>query len=175
MKLKPFVIAISIAAVAACLATRGLGQSIFGTILGTVTDASGAVVPNLVIRVTNQGENISREVRSDAQGNYQAENMKEGIYTVTVQAPGFHEVIIKDIRLTARQIVRTDLKLVVGATTENVTVEANAELVNTESEMRDGSLSRRFGNIRPDVPYGYAFAIGAILAFSQSWWMPGIA
>jgi Carboxypeptidase regulatory-like domain len=141
MKFKPFVITFSIVVIAVCLATPGLGQTIFGTILGTVTDASGAVMPNVVIKITDQGENISREVRSDAQGNYQAENMKEGIYTITVQAQGFREVTVKDIRLTARQIVRTDLKLVVGATSENVTVEANAELVNTESEAISTSVT----------------------------------
>jgi hypothetical protein len=117
-----------------CLSTSAFSQSTFGTILGAVTDASGAVMPNVLIKITNQGENTSRDVRSDAQGNYQAENVKEGLYTISVQAEGFREVTIKDIRLTARQIVRADLKLVVGATTENVTVEANAELVNTESE-----------------------------------------
>jgi hypothetical protein len=141
MKFKPFIIALSIVVVAVCWATLGLAQSVFGTILGTVTDASGAVVPNMVIKVTNQGENISREVRSDAQGNYQDENLKEGLYTITVQAQGFREVTVKDIRLTARQIVRTDLKLVVGATSENVTVEANAELLNTESEAISTSIT----------------------------------
>jgi len=133
MKFKPFVITFSIVVIALCLATPGLAQSVFGTILGTVTDASGAVVANVVIKVTNQGENISREVRTDAQGNYQDENLKEGLYTITVQAQGFREVTVKDIRLAARQILRADLKLVVGATSENVTVEANAELVNSES------------------------------------------
>src|SRR6267378_4311602 len=84
MKLKPFIIAFAIAVIALCLATPGLGQTTFGTILGSVTDASGAVVSNIVITVTNQGENVSREVRSDAQGNYLAENVKEGLYTLTV-------------------------------------------------------------------------------------------
>ena len=115
MKFKPFVITFSIVVVAVSLATPGLGQTIFGTILGTVTDASGAVVPNVVVTVTNQGENISREVRSDAQGNYQAENLKEGLYTLTIQTEGFRELTVKDVRLTARQIVRTNLKLAVGA------------------------------------------------------------
>ena len=67
--------------------------------------------------------------------------LKEGIYTVTVQAQGFREVTVKDVRLTARQIVRTDLKLVVGAATENVTVEANAELINTESQAISASVT----------------------------------
>ena len=68
------------------------GQTTFGTLLGSVTDASGAVVPNATIKVTNQGENTSRDVTSDANGNYQAENTKEGIYTLTVQAQGFSEL-----------------------------------------------------------------------------------
>lgn len=44
--------------------------------------------------------------------------------------------------------------------------------LNMNSEIKDGSLFRRFGSIKPNVPYGYAFAVGAILAFPQSWWMP---
>src|SRR5258708_20220825 len=141
MKLKAFGIAFTVAAITVCLAIPGLGQTTFGTILGSVTDASGAVVSNAVITVTNQGENISREVRSDAQGNYLAENVKEGIYTVSVQAQGFRELTVKDVRLTARQIVRTDLKLAVGTTSENVTVEANAELINSESETISTSIT----------------------------------
>ncbi len=134
MKFKPFVITISIIAIAACLATPGLGQTIFGTILGTVTDPTGAVVPNAVITITNQGENISREVRSDAQGNYQAENMKAGLYTVSAIATGFKSMVLTDVRLDARQSVRADVKLTMGNTQEKVTVEANAELVNTETQ-----------------------------------------
>src|SRR5579864_8719067 len=133
MKRKAFVTAASIGLAIVCFGASVFAQSIFGTILGTVTDASGAVIPNVVVKITNQGENTTREYRTDGEGNYQAENLKEGIYTVAAQAQGFKEITVKDIRLTARQIVRTDLKLAVGATTENVTVFANAELINTES------------------------------------------
>lgn len=45
-------------------------------------------------------------------------------------------------------------------------------IINMNSEIKDGTLFRRLGSIKPSVPYGYAFAIGAILAFPQSWWMP---
>lgn len=45
--------------------------------------------------------------------------------------------------------------------------------INLSSEVHDGTIFRRLGAIKPNVPYGYAFAIGAILAFPQSWWMPG--
>ncbi|HWY22772.1 MAG TPA: carboxypeptidase regulatory-like domain-containing protein [Candidatus Acidoferrum sp.] len=141
MKLKPFVIPFAIAVIAVCLAIPGLGQSTFGTILGTVTDASGAVMPNVVITVTNQGENVSRDVRSDAQGNYQAENMKAGLYTVSAIATGFKDTVLKDVHLDARQTVRADMKLTMGSAQEKVTVEANAELVNTESQVVSASVT----------------------------------
>jgi prepilin peptidase CpaA len=46
--------------------------------------------------------------------------------------------------------------------------------INVASEIREGSVFRHLGKIKPNVPYGYAFAIGALLAFPQSWWMPGL-
>jgi hypothetical protein len=141
MRVKPFVIALSIALSAVCLVTPGRAQTTFGTILGTVTDPSGAVMPNVVVTVTNQGENTARDVRSDAQGNYLAENMKEGLYTVSVKAAGFREIALNDVRLTARQIVRADLKLVMGATEEKVTVEAHPDLINTESQAISASVT----------------------------------
>src|SRR2546430_8197523 len=141
MRVRPIVRALSLALSVVCLAAPGLGQTTFGTILGTVTDPSGAVMPNVVITVTNQGENISREVHSDAQGNYQAENLKEGLYTLMAKPQGFGELTIKDVRLTARQTVRADFKLVVGGTTENVTVEALPELINTESQTISTSVT----------------------------------
>ena len=141
MRRKPFVVALGLLMITVCLAKPGLAQTTFGTLLGSVTDASGAVVPNATIKVTNQGENTSRDVRSDANGNYQAENAKEGIYTLTVQAQGFSELTVKDVRLTARQIVRTDLKLAVGGGSEKVTVEARPELINTESQTISTSVT----------------------------------
>lgn len=45
-------------------------------------------------------------------------------------------------------------------------------MINMSSEVKDGKIFRYLGAIKPNVPYGYAFAIGAILAFPQSWWMP---
>jgi len=48
-------------------------------------------------------------------------------------------------------------------------------MVNMSSEIKDGPIFKRFGKIKPSVPYGYAFAIGALLVFPQSWWMPPLA
>jgi hypothetical protein len=141
MRSRAFVLVLCIAVIVGCVAVPAIAQTTFGTILGAVTDPSGAVVPNVAITITNQGENTSREVHSDGAGNYQAENMKEGLYTLNAKPQGFSELTITDVRLTARQTVRVDLKLVVGATTEKVTVEAVPELINTESQTISASVT----------------------------------
>jgi Carboxypeptidase regulatory-like domain len=170
MRVRPFVIALSIALSAACLATPGLGQSIFGTILGTLTDASGAVVPSVTVTVTNQGENISHEVQTDAQGNYQAENLKAGVYTIKVNVTGFREITVKDIVVTARQTVRADLKLTMGATSEQVTVEALPELINTESQ----SVSSSFNSTEVlELPANYRGA-GSTSPYTLLAFLPGV-
>ena len=170
MRVNPFIIALGMALSAACLATPGLAQTIFGTILGTVTDPSGAVMPDVVVTITNQGENTSREVRSDAQGNYQAENLKAGLYTVTVRATGFREVITKDMVVAARQTVRADVKLVMGTAAEQVTVVANPELINTESQTISSSFD---SNEVLNLPANYRGA-GSTSPYNLLAYLPGV-
>jgi len=170
VRVNPFIIALGMALSAACLATPGLAQTIFGTILGTVTDPSGAVMPDVVVTVTNQGENTSREVHSDAQGNYQAENLKAGLYTVTVRATGFREVITKDIVVAARQTVRADVKLVMGTAAEQVTVVANPELINTESQTISSSFD---SNEVLNLPANYRGA-GSTSPYNLLAYLPGV-
>src|ERR1700676_3098084 len=140
MRAKSLLAALVIAVCVVWLSVPVGAQTTFGTILGTVTDPSGAVMPNVTITVTNEGENISHNVTSDAQGNYQAENLKAGKYTVTAQVGGFKEVTVKDILLIARQTVRVDVKLAIGTAAEQVTVEARPELINTESQSISSSF-----------------------------------
>ncbi len=109
-------------------------QSTFGTILGTVTDRSGAVVPAVRVVITNQGENTSREVVSDAQGNYEGVNLKAGVYSVSAEAGGFKLARQKDLPLDARQTLRVNFTLEVGQMSEQVTVEASASVVNTDTQ-----------------------------------------
>jgi hypothetical protein len=170
VRVNPFIIALGMALSAACLATPGLAQTIFGTILGTVTDPSGAVMPDVVVTITNQGENTSREVRSDAQGNYQAESLKAGLYTVTVRATGFREVITKDMVVAARQTVRADVKLVMGTAAEQVTVVANPELINTESQTISSSFD---SNEVLNLPANYRGA-GSTSPYNLLAYLPGV-
>ena len=99
-----------------------LAQSTFGTLEGTVTDASGAVVPNATVTIINTDENTSRTVTTDASGNYTAVDLKAGHYSVEVSNAGFKTTRVDGIELGARQTLRVDAALSVGEVSQQVEV-----------------------------------------------------
>lgn len=115
-------------------------QSTFGTILGTVTDSSGAVVPQAKIVITNQGENSSRTVSTDPQGNFEALNLKAGIYALTAEAGGFKTFKTTNVELMARQSLRVNIALEVGQVSETLNVSASAAVVTTDTASIAASL-----------------------------------
>ena len=105
-----------------CSATA---QSVSGTILGTVTDASGAVVSEAKITVINEGTGLTRTINSDSNGEYIVPSMPTGRYTVVVREwPASRRWRSRTSTLGVDQRARIDLKLEVGALTESVTIEA---------------------------------------------------
>jgi carboxypeptidase family protein len=110
-------------------------QSTLGTILGTVTDPSGAVVPNVPIKVTNTDEGTSRTFKTDANGNYEAVNSKPGHYSVEASNPGFQTSRVENLELVARQTLRVDVTLQVGQVTQQVEVTGeSAGIITTETQ-----------------------------------------
>ena len=110
-------------------------QSTFGAIVGTVQDASGATVAKAAVRITNEDENTSRQVLSALDGNFEALNLKPGRYSVTVASAGFQTKTIDELKLIARQTMRVDVSLQVGATQETVTVMESAGVIASETNM----------------------------------------
>jgi Carboxypeptidase regulatory-like domain len=102
------------------------GQSTFGTLLGTVKDASGAVVPGAKVLITNTDEGSSRTTATDSSGNYTLVDAKPGHYTVAVSKSGFQSSQVTNLQLTARQTLRADVTLSVGEVTQSVTVSGKA-------------------------------------------------
>ena len=124
---------ISICLIASALAPRLAAQSTFGSIVGTVKDASDAVVAKAAIRITNVDENTSREIKNSSDGSYEVLNLKPGVYTVTAETPGFQTAAIGDLHLLARQTMRVDITLQVGAAGQTVTVEGTAGEIASET------------------------------------------
>jgi hypothetical protein len=106
---------------------------------GTVTDPTGAVVPNVTVTATNQATNVTYSTQTTGAGLYRFPALPVGTYAVEIKASGFRAVRVENIVLTAAQVVTEDIRLEVGAITETVTVEgAGVRLVNPEETKVSG-------------------------------------
>lgn len=117
-----------------CAAGCGLtfAQNITGTILGTVTDANDAALPNAQVVITNKATNQASTVATDGAGAYQAPLLPPGLYQVRVSAAGFKAVVRDEVRLQVEDKLRLDFALEAGAVTETVTI-TGTPLVETET------------------------------------------
>ncbi len=102
-----------------------------GTISGTVTDSTGAVLPGAKVVVLNQDTGASRTVQADAAGRYSAPSLSLGNYRVTVSQEGFQSETRSGIALTLGREAVVDFQLGVGAVTQTVEVTGEAPLVQT--------------------------------------------
>src|SRR5687768_3244233 len=118
-----------------------VAQALYGSIVGTVADESGAAVPGVTVSATNTGTGTSVSAVTDADGNYAFRNLIPGVYDLTAAIQGFREIRQTGIPVTAGNPVRFDLKLQVGALAEAVNVVAETTLLQTEKS----DLSTEFG------------------------------
>ena len=108
-------------------------QQFYGTITGTVTDPSGAVVPNATIKVTNVDTNVTSTLKTNRAGVYVASSLIVGTYRVEAEAAGFKKAVADRITLEVGATPKVDLSLAVGRTTEVVEVTAaNAAILQTQ-------------------------------------------
>ena len=103
------------------------------TIVGTVMDPSGAVIPNAKVVITNTDKNQTHEVVTNESGSYVAPSLGIGHYSIKTEVPGFKAFEQNEIVLQVGDRIRVDVKLEVGNTKESVTVEAEAIAVKSES------------------------------------------
>jgi hypothetical protein len=116
------------------LASSGYAQRIFGDILGTVTDSSGAAVRDAKITLHNLDTGRALIATTTTDGAYSFVEQTPGRYEVTAERQGFEQKVFSNVRLSADQRVRVDISLAVGAVSTVVQVEAGgAELVQTET------------------------------------------
>jgi hypothetical protein len=108
-------------------------QAVTGTIIGRVTDSSGAVVPGVTVTLTNTGTKLTRVVTTDTDGEYSAPSLPTGKYSVSAEISGFKTVTMSNVDLGVDQRVRIDVTLEVGTVSEAVTIEARSPLVQTSS------------------------------------------
>ncbi|MGH9325906.1 MAG: TonB-dependent receptor domain-containing protein [Terriglobia bacterium] len=111
-------------------AVKGKAQVLFGTISGTVTDPSGAVIPNARISIKNNETGVTRASTTNARGAYSAPGLSPGPYTVSASATGFKTAVQSHVTLTvgANQVVNYVMQ--VGEATQSIQVTGAAATVN---------------------------------------------
>jgi hypothetical protein len=109
------------------------GQAGTGTITGTITDATGAAVPNAPVEVRNTATNVAYPTVSTGTGAYTVTQLPPGSYSVAVTAAGFKKLTRAGITVDAGQTLPLNLALEVGASSESVTVTAEATLLKAET------------------------------------------
>jgi hypothetical protein len=140
-----------------------LAQTTTGAITGTVTDPSGAAVPNVRVTATNTGTNVANATQSNEAGVYNFPFLGLGEYTLTAEAQGFKKTVLGPFRLEVNQTARVDVRLEIGASTESVEVKDIAPVLQTESTQTGSVLSssklteiplngRNFANLSLLVP-----------------------
>jgi Carboxypeptidase regulatory-like domain len=123
---------IALVAMLLVMTPHGWGQD-NATITGYVTDASGALVPNAAITLTNTATNQTRETISNSAGTYRFANVGIGTYTLNIVASSFQKYTKTGIVVNVAQTVEADAMLSVGNQTQTVTVAADALQVQTET------------------------------------------
>src|SRR5678815_2696912 len=113
--------------------SAAFAQTDKGTVTGTVADATGAVIPGATITATNTQTTLKYETVSTETGNFTLSQLPGGTYGLSVELPGFKKYVRQGITVLAATTVRIDVALEVGAASEEVTVNADAPLLRTES------------------------------------------
>ena len=108
-------------------------QSFYGSVVGTVTDSSGAVIADAAVTVTNMGTNDSVKVQSDSGGKYSVVNLVPADYKVTVEKASFKRFVREHIPVQVGAVIRVDPALAVGNATETMVVTSETPLLQTDS------------------------------------------
>ena len=125
-------LAIALTFVGTWLAPSGYCQTVSGTIVGTVKDTSGGVIPNAKVVVTNQATNASQEAATNNLGDFEVPFLPVGTYTVRVSVTGFQTTVREGIVLRVDDTARVDATLQPGRLEQEVRVTGLASLLQTE-------------------------------------------
>jgi hypothetical protein len=128
-------------------------QVLYGSLVGNITDANGAVVPKAAVTATHQGVGIRKTTTTNPSGVYQFIDLQPGTYTVRVSLTGFKSMERRDVPVTLNNITRADMVLEVGSIEQSVTVTGEAPALQTDrAETRADVSSVELENL--PVPIG---------------------
>jgi hypothetical protein len=123
----------AVAAITFVLVGTAFGQDPRGSITGTVTDSTGAVLPGVTVVIKNTETGVAQEVVTDGEGRYSALYLNPGTYSVAAELTGFKKFLAESTRVGVGAVSRVDVRLEAGGIEETVTVTGAAPLLNTSS------------------------------------------
>ena len=141
------------------IGTLAVAQTVLGGIGGSVTDPTGALIPNATVTATSQGTGGKSVTRTTGAGVYRFPDLPIGTYTVTVIAPGFATKTSTGVLVQVNSTTPLNISLTSGAVTEVVTVEASGNLLQTETSDISGVVSNK--QIE-DLPLSLASGVGGL-------------
>jgi hypothetical protein len=127
------------------------GQESRAVISGSVSDPQGAAVPGAKVEAKNLETNVVITVQTNERGLYTVPPVNPGQYSVTVSAPGFKTTVQSNVELRIADHKGLDFKLELGATTETVTVTAEAPLMDTQSSMQGTVINKELVQGLPTI------------------------
>lgn len=145
-------LAVTALAIALAVPRPGVAQILYGTLVGSVTDSSGAVVPGATVMVTQKQTNLTRTAVTDASGGYTLSTLSPGTYDVKVTAKGFKTFAKVGVPVSLNTIARVNAILQVGAVTQIVEVTSAAPLLQTDRADVHHNISREQINNLPMPP-----------------------
>ena len=119
------------------------GQVLYGSLTGSVTDASQAAVPGATVRVVNMGTGMTKEATTNESGIYLFSDLQPGQYRVTVAATAFGSILSEGLTIEANRVRRLDASLKVAHVTESIIVSAGAEALQTDRADINVSVTER--------------------------------
>jgi hypothetical protein len=122
----------SLCALACFLRAPADAQAVTGTVLGTVTDSTGAVVANAQVKLTEMNTQAERTAQTNSSGNYTLPDIPEGLYAVGVEMAGFKKVLRQNISVSVNTTARVDAQLEPGDLSQSIEVTAAPPLLQTD-------------------------------------------
>jgi len=161
---------------AACLAMalvvplgsdRLRAQILYGTLVGNVTDGTGAVIPGAQVTITNEGTAVTREGEANAAGAYQFPTLATGTYRVEVRSDGFSTFTTTGVAVGVNNVTRVDVELQIGEVTEVVEVSAAvAQLQTDRAEVRAEVGTKELQNVPVPLGRNYQMLLQTLPGFS---------
>jgi Carboxypeptidase regulatory-like domain/TonB dependent receptor-like, beta-barrel len=118
-------------------------QTLYGVLTGNVTDSSGAAIADAAVEALNTGTGVAKQAKTDSTGIYRFSDLQAGIYKITITAPSFTTSVAENVQINVSQVRRVDAQLKIASQKENVTVTAEAQILQTDKSDVHTDLSSK--------------------------------